>query len=223
MRASAVRDCLKVLEAFGVDPKKGTALDVGGTAEVYLLDDGKVEVEANPLTKLIPHLTLLDRGFNESELGTTTDEQVDFLIPGSIEHLRDSFDIVFSFDTLEHVANPFKFCEHLLRVAKPGGYVYLSTIFSWVYHPSPEDYFRFSPAGLDACFADASEGCVLWSGWESDERGVGILAYKGNPSDVQRLPVSLRSESTAPGLLPPLPGPPQRKSFLDRVRILVGR
>lgn len=223
MRASAVRDCLQVLQAFDVDPQKGAAIDVGGTAEVYLSDDGIVGIEANPLTKLIPHLTLLDRGFNETELGTSSDEKVDFLVPESIEHLRNGFDIVFSFDTLEHVSNPFKFCEHLLRVAKPGGYVYVSTIFSWVYHPSPEDYFRFSPAGLEACFAEAAEGGVLWSGWESDERGVAVLAYKGDLAQVKHLDVTLRTEATAPGLLPPLPGPPKRKSILDRVRLLVGR
>jgi hypothetical protein len=40
----------------------------------------------------------------------------------------------------------------MIFVAKPGGYIYVATVFEWPYHPSPEDYFRFIPAGLRELF-----------------------------------------------------------------------
>jgi hypothetical protein len=63
------------------------------------------------------------------------------------------------------VSDPFTFCRNLVRVAKPGGLIYLATVFSWEYHPSPQDYFRFSPEGLRQCFAGAGAE-VLEADWD---------------------------------------------------------
>jgi SAM-dependent methyltransferase len=187
MRMASFTDCMQVLEHYGIDPAAKRAIDVGGTEQVYLKIGRTVEIARNPLLRANPHLRFLDQGFNVEALGTRADETVDFLEPASIAQLGSSFDLVFCFDTLEHVANPFRFCDHLVRVTRPGGYIYVSTLFSFVYHASPEDYFRFSPSGLRECFSsDANESrkqvSILWSDWETDGHGVAILVYKGSPN-----------------------------------------
>lgn len=186
MRLAAVNDCVRVLRHFGVDPRQGRAIDVGGTEMVWLATSRGTGVQRNPLLDIAPHVSFLDRGFNINELDTTADEQIDFLDAESISHLCETFDMVFCFDTLEHVSNPFRFCDHLIAITRPGGYIYASTVFAWEYHPSPEDYFRFSPAGLRQLFVDGAvqrrgEATVVWAGWGSDGSGVSVLVHRGPP------------------------------------------
>jgi len=179
MRQSAVNDCARVLAHFGVVTDGAAAIDVGGTETVCL--DGAMA--RNPLLDRHRDLLLLDEGFTQRALGTTADACVDFLDPAVVERLAGRFDLVHTFDTLEHVANPFRFVEHLIAVAKPGGWIYAATVFQWMYHPSPEDYFRFSPTGLYELFrsplnARRDECTVLWYGWGSDPNGTALLARR---------------------------------------------
>jgi len=180
MRKSAVEDCLVVLNHFGIDPKRAKAIDVGGAREVNL--DGAFI--GNPLMRLCPDLTLLDGGFSVEKIGTDADTVGDFLNEGTILPLKSRFDLVFSFDTLEHVKNPFLFSEHLIAITRPGGYVFAATVFSWSYHPAPEDYYRFSPAGLRELFENSynrnsGEFSVLHCSWGSDQKGVVLFGQRG--------------------------------------------
>lgn len=224
MRMAAVRDCLRVLQHFGVDLAQTPAIDIGGTRSVYLLEGTRGRTVENPLLAVNPQLTLLDRGFNAEEFDTGQDETMDFLDPRAIAHLRDRHALVFCFDTLEHVSNPFVFSDHLVQIARPGGFVYVSTVFSWEYHPSPEDYFRYSPVGLRQCFKDGANTSrdgvsIVWCDWESDERAVALLAYKGASLDGTPLaarmsqPFSLRRN---PSAAPTLPGPRPQPLKLHR-------
>src|SRR3989442_427343 len=114
MRMLAVQDCLRVLRHFDIDPAVGEAIDVGGTHEVYLVEGDSARTTTNPLLEIHPRLTLLDRGFNAERFETEADVEIDFLDPAAIAPFREKFDRVFCFDTLEHVANPFRFCDHLV-------------------------------------------------------------------------------------------------------------
>jgi len=179
MRRSAVEDCLVVLEHFGVDLRHAKAIDVGGAEQVNL--DGAFI--ANPIRRVCEDLTLLDGGFSVEKIQTAANTVGDFLEEDTISPLQSRFDLVFTFDTLEHVKNPFLFCEHLVAVTRPGGYVFAATVFSWSYHPAPEDYFRFSPAGLRELFENqcnrySSDFEVLHSGWGSDKKGVLLLGRR---------------------------------------------
>jgi SAM-dependent methyltransferase len=165
----------------------GRAIDIGGTETVYL-DDG---FAPNPLLELSPGLELLDRGFNVDVVGTSADHVVDFLDPAVASRLEGRFDLVYCFDTLEHVSDPFRFAEHLVRILKPGGHLYLATVFQWAYHPSPEDYFRFSPIGLLEVFTGPvnvmrGQFDPLWLGWGTDPRGVVILGRRGDARPLDR-------------------------------------
>ena len=60
----------------------------------------------------------------------------------------NSFDIVYCWNVLEHVANPFSAAENLVRILKKGGIIVINTPFSWIYHEIPIDYWRFTHSGL---------------------------------------------------------------------------
>ena len=203
MRETSVIFARSVFESHGLLGNGDLVLDVGGTPEVYFQLDSEarlstrqrvrntlvnmlggqprakslIDVRPNPLADLFPGIEYLDRGYNQEKLDTDQDYTVDFTIDDQVEHLADRFSMAVSFDTLEHVADPPAFCRNLLRVVKPGGYVYLQTVFSYVYHPSPEDYFRFSPAGLRECFRQ-TQGTICECDWEEYNVAPYILLTK---------------------------------------------
>lgn len=59
-----------------------------------------------------------------------------------------SFDLIYIFEVLEHIPNPFTAMKEIHRVLKPGGVLYLSTPFMLGVHDAPHDYFRFTNFGL---------------------------------------------------------------------------
>ncbi len=63
-----------------------------------------------------------------------------------------SFDLVICTQVLEHASDPHLAVRELWRVTAPGGRVLASTHGVQVYHPSPEDYWRFTHAGLELLF-----------------------------------------------------------------------
>lgn len=57
-------------------------------------------------------------------------------------------DIVLSNQVLEHVDTPQGYLQETLRILKPGGSAIISTHGYWFYHPTPNDYWRWTSAGL---------------------------------------------------------------------------
>jgi hypothetical protein len=76
---------------------------------------------------------------------------------GSVEALPvedDSFDVVLCTQVLEHCDDPSRAVAELRRVTAPGGRVLASTHGVQVYHPSPQDYWRWTHEGLRRLFAE---------------------------------------------------------------------
>jgi len=77
------------------------------------------------------------------------DRPTDVLADGHMLPFRDrGVGTVFCFETLEHVVNPMGFVKEVSRVLKEGGIFYLTTVFVWVYHPEPVDYWRFTTTAI---------------------------------------------------------------------------
>jgi SAM-dependent methyltransferase len=63
--------------------------------------------------------------------------------------LPDNYcDIVLSNQVLEHVDTPSGYLQEAYRILKPGGNIILTTHGYWFYHPTPNDYWRWTSAGL---------------------------------------------------------------------------
>ncbi len=68
-----------------------------------------------------------------------------------------SIDGLINESILEHVEKPQKVTAEMMRVVKPGGYIYTSVPFIHPFHASPDDYNRWTTSGLRALFKDMDE------------------------------------------------------------------
>jgi SAM-dependent methyltransferase len=83
---------------------------------------------------------------------------------GSVEELPvedASFDVVLCTQVLEHCDDPAAAVRELRRVTAPGGRVLASTHGVQVYHPSPQDFWRWTHAGLRRLFEMHAEWAAL--------------------------------------------------------------
>jgi SAM-dependent methyltransferase len=79
---------------------------------------------------------------------------------GAVEDLPvedGSFDVVLCTQVLEHCDDPRRAVAELRRVTAPGGRVLASTHGTQVYHPSPQDYWRWTHAGLRRLFEENAD------------------------------------------------------------------
>ena len=67
---------------------------------------------------------------------------------GTVAAEDSSVDFVLSTQVLEHVVDPAVYLAECHRVLRPGGRLLLSTHGFMVYHPDPDDYWRWTCAGL---------------------------------------------------------------------------
>jgi hypothetical protein len=61
---------------------------------------------------------------------------------------NDRYDLVICEQVLEHVADPLAAVGTLRRMCADDGHVYVSTPFLLPLHDHPDDYWRFTPSGL---------------------------------------------------------------------------
>jgi SAM-dependent methyltransferase len=76
-------------------------------------------------------------------------------LQGAVEALPvpdGSFDVVVCTQVLEHADDPAAAVRELRRVVAPGGRVLASTHGTAVYHPAPNDYWRWTHTGLEQLF-----------------------------------------------------------------------
>jgi len=76
-------------------------------------------------------------------------------LEGSVESLPvpdGSFELVLCTQVLEHAEHPARAVSELRRVVAPGGRVLASTHGVQVYHPNPDDYWRWTHVGLQRLF-----------------------------------------------------------------------
>jgi SAM-dependent methyltransferase len=79
---------------------------------------------------------------------------------GSVEAIPAedaSFDLVLCTQVLEHADDPALAVRELRRVLGPGGRALVSTHGVQVYHPSPQDFWRWTHAGLERLFTTAAD------------------------------------------------------------------
>lgn len=162
----------KMLRKYGVNPTHGKALEVGGSS-MAVVDNAPA---ANPILRISPQVKFFDMGFM-SPYGGIIHIKDDFTNPASTILLKDTFDVVYTFQTLEHVDIPTLFAANLVHVTKPGGHIFVSTVFDFPYHPSPKDFWRFSPDGLRVLFRQQPIN-ILYSGWGAEKGGVMLFGQK---------------------------------------------
>lgn len=67
-------------------------------------------------------------------------------------NLTEKFDIVFTKDTFEHILNPWDATQNVLNSLKDGGLFVFLAPFSWRYHATPYDTYRYTHVGAQYLF-----------------------------------------------------------------------
>ena len=82
----------------------------------------------------------------------------------------NTFEGVYSASTIEHIQHPWVAAAALLRIIRPGGWLYVATHQTFPVHGYPFDYTRWTDAGLQSLFewvgftveaAEMTDRCVI--------------------------------------------------------------
>ncbi len=73
---------------------------------------------------------------------------------------ENTIDLVLLTEILEHCHSPWIVLENVFRVLKPGGMVIITVPFTFMFHPNPNDYYRFTSQGLEHLLRQFSEVTV---------------------------------------------------------------
>lgn len=112
------------------------------------------EIMKTILRSAQPKVEILSSDIDPNRSPDVVDDITDTLFDDS------SFDYVICSEVLEHVRDPFRASENILRILKPGGQAFISTPFQFPTHDAPHDYFRYTEYGLRHLLRNFSEATV---------------------------------------------------------------
>lgn len=93
--------------------------------------------------------------------------EIHILPAGKINIENNSTEVVLSTQVLEHVENPEEYLSECFRILKDDGLLILSTHGYWMYHPTPNDYWRWTSSGLQKIIKQAGFEIVYFKGMVS--------------------------------------------------------
>lgn len=94
------------------------------------------------------HFVPADADFVPADLEGNPDASLALNPDGTVPAEDESFDGLLSTQVLEHVEDPALYLSECFRLLRPTGRMLLSTHGIFVYHPDPDDYWRWTCAGL---------------------------------------------------------------------------
>ncbi len=103
------------------------------------------------------------------------------------EEWAGRFSGVLCSEVLEHVARPWVALPMLAEVIRPGGWIVVTTLTSFPLHGFPNDYYRYTRAGLELLLKDAGFADV-----QTENAGeiIARLNDHGEPNEIRcRLPI----------------------------------
>lgn len=87
---------------------------------------------------------------------------------GKVSVADEVADFIISTQVLEHVISPENYLNEAHRICKENGLMFISTHGFWLYHPDPNDYWRWTASGLRKILNN--------NGWEVIEI-VGLIGF----------------------------------------------
>lgn len=119
-----------------------------GDNKANVIDVGSLNVNGT-YRKLIE-----SRGWSYTGLDLQEGDNVDIVAdsPYNYPVSSNSYDIVISGSTMEHVSYIWKWVPELTRILKPGGLLCIVTHWSFPLHRYPKDYWRIMPDGMELLF-----------------------------------------------------------------------
>jgi hypothetical protein len=111
----------------------------------------------------------------------------------------NAFGTALCLNVIEHVENPFRVFAALYQIMKPNSLLIIETVFSFPYHPSPRDYWRYSPDAL-MYLAQNSGFKVLDCNWRlviTADKGI-LNIQNGEPSEIRSVYATLSKGDFSP-------------------------
>lgn len=102
--------------------------------------------------------------YDGADLPGNAEASYHFAASGMIDAPDRSADLILSTQVLEHVRDVSAYLAEAHRLLAPGGQLILTTHGSWVFHPDPNDYWRWTPQGLKTALAEAGFEVVRFEG-----------------------------------------------------------
>jgi SAM-dependent methyltransferase len=124
------------------------AADLRLSPGMRILDYGCADV---PYRRFFP----ADAAYLAADLPGNPYATLEIAPDGTVPVEDESVDVVLSTQVLEHVIDPQSYLNECRRVLRPGGQLLLSTHGIMVYHPDPDDYWRWTCAGLRRIVVEA--------------------------------------------------------------------
>lgn len=129
----------KVSEAFA----SLIATHLAGARSLDILDYGCGDQPYKPLFDDIAQTYLA------ADIAANPSAAVHLDRQGKLPLPNESVDVIISAQVLEHVADVSLYLRECSRVLKPKGVLLLSTHGTWIYHPHPTDFRRWTRPGLE--------------------------------------------------------------------------
>jgi len=108
-------------------------------------------------------------------VGTDMEAGIDVDIIADVHTLsnvvgEESFDVIISCSTFEHLKYPQLATQEVMRTLKIGGHLFIQTHQTFPLHAYPQDYYRFSKEALAALFGTKNGFKVIdtWYEFECD-------------------------------------------------------
>lgn len=102
-------------------------------------------------------------------------------LAGPLPFTDGSFDGAVCTEVLEHVVDPIAVLREIARVVRPGGRVLVTVPFVFHYHEDPQDFRRYTPAGLGGVLADAGFDVEVLAGLGNKLTAWFLLAESVHP------------------------------------------
>lgn len=95
-----------------------------------------------------PYFDQDNHSYFGADISLNPEKEILITEDGRLETSDAWADLVLSTQVLEHVDDPKLYLYEAHRVLKPGGKLILSTHGTWMFHPDPNDYWRWTSQGL---------------------------------------------------------------------------
>jgi SAM-dependent methyltransferase len=123
-----------------------------------LLDYGCGDVPYKPLFKI--HF----KNYIGADISDSATSNLRLNKDGTIPLKSDFVDVVLSTQVLEHVEYPTVYLHEALRVLKKDGLFIISTHGYWIFHPDPNDFWRWTSQGLKKIVEEAGFEIISFRG-----------------------------------------------------------
>lgn len=192
-----IRLVTEQIEKYGI---RKPFVDLGGMEQPCIADYDLTMATGDQQAR---YVSLTQRPFDHIDPGylVLNPDKGDPLIEDLPYYYQNAFGTAVCLNVIEHVQNPFRVFAAMYQIMKHDSLLVVETVFSFPYHPSPIDYWRYTPDCL-RYLAEQAGFLVLECDWRMTilaDRGIRSTAPGSNePQEVRSVYATLSKGNFRP-------------------------